>query len=186
MGRISWLSFVLLGLVAVGATCSPVIGVDNATYTATVQSGSSVAHVFKLTNTGDAALSITGVQASCGCTTTTLAKSQLMPGESVDLEARVNTTGFSGTVQKLVTVKSDDPVTPSLVLHLVLTIVDNPPPTPVSAATSTQQTATAARPPHSRTSCPWWPIVAAGAGGAALMGLSVLGAQRARRTGKRT
>jgi len=109
-------------LLTVRASCAPTISVDSATYTTTVQPGEEVVHVFMLTNTGNETLSISNVLASCGCTATSLEKTVLSPGESVGLETKVNTTGSQGTVDKRVTVRSNDPVTPDLFLHLMLTI----------------------------------------------------------------
>jgi len=59
---------------------------------------------------------------SCGCTTAALTKSDLGPGESIGLSVSVNTGGFSGTVDRTVTVQSNDPVNPSLVLAISVTI----------------------------------------------------------------
>ena len=125
MRRMGILSLLFLGLCGAAVAGAPTIIVDYPVYTAWVQSGSIVSHTFKLTNTGDETLSITTVQTSCGCTTTALAKSSLLPGESVDLEAKVNTAGFVGTVERTLTVRSNDPTTPSLVLRLALTIVND-------------------------------------------------------------
>ncbi len=121
--------FVIGSLLAVslcGSLClaAPRIAVDNAVYTADVQSGSTVGHVFTLSNTGDETLMISLVQTSCGCTTATLPKPDLAPGESIGLEARVNTAGFTGTVEKTVDVQSNDPANPSLVLRLALTLLE--------------------------------------------------------------
>ncbi len=133
MTRIVILSLLLSGLSGAAAAGAPTIGVDYPVYTVSVQSGSIVSHTFRLTNTGDETLSITNVQTSCGCTTTALAKSSLLPGEAVDLDAKVNTTGFVGTVERTVTVRSNDPATPNLVLRLAMTIVSDVEGTPSQA-----------------------------------------------------
>jgi rhodanese-related sulfurtransferase len=116
-------SLLLLGLLGGAAAAAPVISVDNPLYAASVQSGSLVTHTFLLKNAGDQILKITGVRTSCGCTTTTLAKTELTPGDSVGLEAVVNTSGFTGTVERTVTVQSNDPANVSLVLRLSITIL---------------------------------------------------------------
>jgi hypothetical protein len=153
--------------------------VDSATYTTTVQPGEEVVHVFMLTNTGNEVLSISNVLASCGCTTTSLEKTALSPGESVGLEAKVNTTGFQGTVDKRVTVQSNDPVTPDLFLHLMLTIAGIAQPQaalPVSAlpqdASPTPVASAADGPPAGCTA--GWLIAAVGVAGMAVgFGLGV-------------
>ncbi len=113
---------VALALFGVAGVAAPMISVDNPIYSATVQSGSLVSHAFVVTNTGDQTLSITNVVTSCGCTTAALDKRDLAPGESVSVTATVNTTGFQGTVTRTVSVSSNDPVNPTAVLQMVLTI----------------------------------------------------------------
>jgi len=114
------LAVVSLGLVALGA---PKIATDTLTYDfGTVLEGTVVSHTFVLTNSGDAALSISGVQTTCGCTTAALAKSTLAPGESVDLTVHFNTAHYQGQVQKTVYVRSNDPATPQLTLSLSGTV----------------------------------------------------------------
>jgi rhodanese-related sulfurtransferase len=116
-----------LGLFGVAGVAAPMISVDNPIYSETVQSGSRVNHSFILTNAGDEILSITNVRTSCGCTTAALDKRDLAPSESVDLAATVNTTGFHGTVTRTITVTTNDPVSPSVVLQIVVTIAETTP-----------------------------------------------------------
>ena len=81
--------------------------------------GIAVAHTFVFQNTGDEMLEISGISATCGCTTADLATSSIAPGESVTLDVLVNTTGFSGTISKSITVHSNDPETPLLSLRVM-------------------------------------------------------------------
>ncbi len=83
-----------------------------------VTEGIAVTHTFILKNTGDDVLEISGVRASCGCTTAELATDSIEPGESVDLEVLVDTAGFGGTISKSITVYSNDPETPVLNLRV--------------------------------------------------------------------
>ncbi len=122
----------LLGTAVLGA---PTIVADELVYAVTVAPGSPVVHSFALTNAGDQTLTISSVRTSCGCTTTALAKRDLAPGESVALDATVNTAGFYGTVSRTITVSSNDPVSPSLVLRIDVTISDAPLPVPEISAT---------------------------------------------------
>jgi rhodanese-related sulfurtransferase len=111
-------------LFAVTVSAAPVLSVDNAAYDfGSVIEGTIVTHKFILTNTGDETLTISKVRASCGCTTTGLSDSTLGPGESVDLEARVDTTSFSGQIGKAVYVDSNDPATPTLTLRITGTVI---------------------------------------------------------------
>jgi rhodanese-related sulfurtransferase len=117
------IALALFSLVALGAgaLAAPQIGVvDGPSYDfGTIPAGTLITHDFILTNAGDATLEISQVQAACGCTTTTLDKMSLEPGESVALTAQFNSTGFRSAVDKPIYVKSNDPVTPTFLLHLV-------------------------------------------------------------------
>ncbi len=162
MTRIVILSLLLLGLWGAAAAGAPMIGVDYPVYTVSVQSGSIVSHTFRLTNTGDESLSITNVQTSCGCTTTALAKSSLLPGEAVDLDAKVNTTGFVGTVERTLTVQSNDPATPNLVLRLAMTIVNDVEVTPSTAGGPSMSTTSLGSQNPTLALPVVWPFVLAG------------------------
>jgi len=102
---------VIVSIALAGAACAaPEIHVEEPIYNfGSILEGFAVTHVFTLQNTGDEVLQIEGVSASCGCTTTTLATNRLAPGESVDLEVRVDTSGFSGTISKSIYVYVNDP-----------------------------------------------------------------------------
>ncbi len=117
---------VVLGCFGVAAAAAPVISVADPVYSVTLQTNSLVTHTFVLRNVGDETLTIARVSTSCGCTTAALATRELVPGESVDLQATVNTTGFRGTVTRTVSVHSNDPLTPIYVLQIVVTIADAP------------------------------------------------------------
>jgi rhodanese-related sulfurtransferase len=116
---------VALGCFGAATVAAPMISVDNPVYSVTLQSNSLVTHTFVLKNVGDETLTITDVFTSCGCTTTALAKRELAPEESVDLQATVNTTGFRGTVTRTVSVTSNDPVHPVAVFQIVVTIAES-------------------------------------------------------------
>jgi len=102
------LALLVLGLAAAAA---PQIEVDSDTYDfGSILEGFAIEHTFVLTNTGDETLVIDQVRATCGCTTTGLATNELQPGQSVELDAVVGTTGFGGsTISKSIYVYSNDP-----------------------------------------------------------------------------
>ncbi len=127
--------FVLVVVVwiSVAASAAPRITVDSATYDfpATVE-GIAVPHTFVLSNIGDQELVITSVGPSCKCTkiTTALATSRLLPGESADLYALLDTCDLSGRVVKQAIVISNDPGSDgdySLTLSFTGTIVAKQP-----------------------------------------------------------
>ena len=120
---------VLVVTFALSTAAAPMLGVDSVTYDfGSVPQGTIVAHTFILTNLGDATLAISATRASCGCTTTALSKSSLAPGESVSLDARVDTSEFGGAkIMKQIYIDSNDPATPSAVVYIEGDVTQLPP-----------------------------------------------------------
>lgn len=111
----------LVAVMALGATlvAAPKIAVDNAVYDfGTVLEGVFVTHKFILSNVGDEPLTITRVRVACGCTATALSKTNLEPGESVELEANLDTSHYGGRISKSIYVESNDPENARLTLRL--------------------------------------------------------------------
>ena len=73
---------------------------------------------FKFTNAGAGVLEIANVQGSCGCTVPALEKKSYAAGESGVVKVSYNPHGRRGKQQTTVTVTSNDPVKPSVVLEL--------------------------------------------------------------------
>ena len=67
-----------------------------------------------VTNEGAALLSILDVKAECGCTVPTLAKDNLGPGESTQIDIQFNSKKFNGSVIKFVNIYSNDPNSPQV------------------------------------------------------------------------
>ncbi|MGS2762023.1 DUF1573 domain-containing protein [Sinomicrobium sp. M5D2P9] len=73
----------------------------------TIQRGTAVETVFKLTNTGDAPLVITNATSSCGCTIPEYPKDKpIAPGESAELLVKYNGSGIN-KVTKTVTITTN-------------------------------------------------------------------------------
>ena len=115
-----FLALLLLAILSSAAWAAPSIYVAMPIYNfGTVLDGYAVAHTFVIENAGDEPLEITGVRATCGCTTTALSTTTIEPGASVELEAIFHTTGYGGrTTSKTIQVASNDPAMPILVLQL--------------------------------------------------------------------
>lgn len=82
-----------------------------------------VAAKYRVSNTGNAILSITQVRPSCGCTATVIGKWSIAPGESTDLEATFDPRGLKGGVRKSIEVICNDPKTPATSLTLEAEVV---------------------------------------------------------------
>jgi hypothetical protein len=66
-----------------------------------------------VTNKGNALLEIKEVNASCGCSNTTVGQQELEPGETTFIEVQFNPIGTIGNIHKYLEVISNDPVNPN-------------------------------------------------------------------------
>ena len=87
-----------------------------------IMGGEVVKHDFVFTNTGSATLEILDVKPGCGCTTAGNWDKKVEPGKTGKIPLQLNSGSFSGTVTKLTTVTSSDPVASNVVLQLTGTI----------------------------------------------------------------
>jgi hypothetical protein len=69
-----------------------------------IKAGEKALVKFKFTNTGDKPLYITSVSAACGCTVADYTKGAVPAGASGEVTGEFNSTGYSGTVSKYITV----------------------------------------------------------------------------------
>jgi hypothetical protein len=83
-----------------------------------VEQGTPVTHVFRLKNTGDAALRISNVKSSCGCTAAVVSESDVQPGAEARVLATLDTSRVAGRTTKVLSVYSDDPQVPVAALTL--------------------------------------------------------------------
>lgn len=83
-----------------------------------IEKGTKVTTTFEFQNTGKADLEISEVKVSCGCTSAALDKTVYKPGESGVVPVSFDSTRFSGTIHKTVTVKSNAANNPELQLEL--------------------------------------------------------------------
>lgn len=80
--------------------------------------GSSVEHTFRLTNKGAGELVIRKWKPGCGCTSSQPDKMTLQPGETATAKAIFNSTGQNGSIQKSITVVTNDPIEPVVNLFI--------------------------------------------------------------------
>ncbi|MEM1137872.1 MAG: DUF1573 domain-containing protein [Bacteroidota bacterium] len=77
-----------------------------------------VSTTFTINNEGDAPLLIRKTKASCGCTATKPAKTELAPGESTTIDVTFSTGSYKGKQKKSLTVIVNDPNTPMTTLWI--------------------------------------------------------------------
>lgn len=120
----AWMTFsVALGLLAglAGAQSEPApkMEIPVKDYNAgVIQKGQKVEYAFEIRNSGKAPLQILEAKPGCGCTVAEYDK-EIAPGKSGRIKAVMDTSTFSyGEQGKSITVRSNDPVQPSVTLQL--------------------------------------------------------------------
>jgi uncharacterized protein DUF1573 len=73
---------------------------------------------FKYQNSGKQVVHFTSIHPSCGCTTATLKKDDVAPGEAGEITATFKVGSSTGIQQKTVRVETDDPEQPVTILTL--------------------------------------------------------------------
>lgn len=73
----------------------------------TIEEGTQATIEFEFTNTGNAPLVLSSVNASCGCTTPKWTKDPIMPGQTGKIQAVYNSSGRPGSFTKSITVNSN-------------------------------------------------------------------------------
>ncbi len=84
---------------------------DEARYTwnfGKVKKDETLKHTFSLANDSNATLNIKNVQTSCGCTAVEIKNKVLLPGETTELEVKVEVKGYAGEVKQYVFVYTDN------------------------------------------------------------------------------
>ena len=72
-----------------------------------IPEGPAVGTDFEFTNTGKEPIVLSGVQASCGCTTPTWTKEPVLPGKTGKITATYNNQGRPGYFVKTITINSN-------------------------------------------------------------------------------
>lgn len=84
----------------------------------TRDSSETVEHSFELKNTGTSDLTITAIRPACGCTATELTRPTIPPGETAKISTKLTLAGRSGEARKTISVESNDPANPTIVLAM--------------------------------------------------------------------
>src|SRR5690606_25857396 len=93
---------------------APKLTIQSSTYDfGTIKEGQKISREFVLTNSGKSNLNIRTTKSSCSCTVTDIGKTDLKPGESVNLKVTFDSTDRRGTQQKSISIYSNDPQNPT-------------------------------------------------------------------------
>ncbi|MEO0896673.1 MAG: DUF1573 domain-containing protein [Bacteroidota bacterium] len=92
----------------------------------TVLEGEKVEVAYAFTNTGKEDLIIESVKASCGCTATAPKDKIVKAGETSEILATFNSRGRKGKQSKSITVRTNDPDNPTVVLRLSVEVEQDP------------------------------------------------------------
>ena len=85
--------------------------------------GGKIEHTFRIRNLGTDPLIIHRVQPACGCTTTSLAETQIEPGGSSELKAVLDLKGRMGAQSSVITIKTSDAAQSEFKLSLVGNVI---------------------------------------------------------------
>ena len=101
------------------APLTPKIVCDEPIYDfGTMSNAGFIEHDYPIRNEGTLSLEIQNVHASCGCTAVKPSQNVIPPGGTASISARLDLRGRTGFQQKTITVQSNDPNTPNLILQL--------------------------------------------------------------------
>jgi Protein of unknown function (DUF1573) len=128
------LVFLALGvLVAASPSMAAGLQWERESIEATAQPGQKVVHVeFPFRNAGDRMVTILSVETSCRCTSADTSKKIYAPGEKDAVSVDFAVGGWTGVVDKDVTVTTDGPELKPVVLSLRVTILPPAPAKPAS------------------------------------------------------
>jgi len=88
-----------------------------------VENGKVVDYIFKFVNKGNSILNIQDIKTSCGCTAALVSSKSVKPGEDGTIKVELNTKGHTGKMVRTVTIKSNDPKTPTSTLTIFAEVV---------------------------------------------------------------
>ena len=73
-----------------------------------VKEGRILEHTFILRNNSDKPLVVKRLDTSCGCTSSSISKEKILPGETAQIKVSFNTEGYKGRTQQYIYVYTDN------------------------------------------------------------------------------
>ncbi len=119
--KVFLMTFILAGI----AFSQPKLSIDNSEinlgkmYSSEKKKGKII-----LKNIGNDTLRIYSVQPQCGCTTVKRPKEFLLPGQSDDVELEFSSAGYSGKVEKQVSINTNDPTSQYIIVKIIAEIIE--------------------------------------------------------------
>ncbi len=105
-------------------TRGPLITLPEVSYDfGSVPEGQKVIHEFSIRNDGDADLTIHRIAPACGCTASTVSSTVVKPGSAEKIKVEFDTTGFSGSKNKSVSIITNSRERPESTVRLTGTVV---------------------------------------------------------------
>lgn len=83
-----------------------------------IRQGDKIDQVFRFHNKGDQVLQLSNLRSSCGCTAALLTAKRIAPGEIGELRLNFDSSGFSGRVNKIVQMDTNDPLHPRVTVNI--------------------------------------------------------------------
>jgi hypothetical protein len=90
--------------------------------------GKTLHKEFLIRNHGNEDLVIEGVSTTCGCTAALADRQKIRPGASTALRVSLETRDYSGPLQRLVLIRSNDPTRERYEVKLLVTVTAGPAP----------------------------------------------------------
>lgn len=102
---------------------APIISISKLNHNfGTVKEGSVLEVDVKVNNLGKSDLKIERVRSSCGCTAALMSEDIIKAGNSGDLKIELDTSNMSGKRTRTVSISTNDPVNPRLILTLFVNV----------------------------------------------------------------
>jgi hypothetical protein len=114
---------ILFQYIAYAQPTITIIGGTNADF-GTLYRGERIEKKLTIKNEGNDTLNIANVSASCGCTAAMMSEKIIAPGDSGTLNVGFNSENFSGKVQKIITITSNDPQNSALQFRFGVNILE--------------------------------------------------------------
>jgi hypothetical protein len=133
MKKTIWMMFVFIGLGSIGAQVQAsklmyqgkpkILFYQTSFNWGKVREGPDITHLFWFKNIGTGVLTIHSVGTSCGCTAAAQQKNNILPGHTSYIKVTYHTSGRPGMATKYISVNSNAPNEPTVVLTMKMNVI---------------------------------------------------------------